>query len=139
MKLGLTFGCHREELWEMNTSTPIASGMSQDLINKIREDQLKSSSKELHIPVAESPINGEKNINKTSSPTSHQSEIEALVLDPSPYQSVFANSLSNGNRSTALPPPHYTDVSPLPTINTTHYKYEHFFPPFGGQSTPLAE
>ena len=44
----------------------------------------------------------------------------SLVLDTNPYQSVFANSLSNGNRNNVagLQQPQYRDAAPV-SPNTT--------------------
>ena len=103
--------------------------------------------------IAESPINGERNINKTSPSSKAASEVEPLSplgsplapptsaaagttaaapssgnsvaqpLDTSPYQSVFANSLSNGNNRNivaALQQQHqYRDSSMLSSPTTT--------------------
>ena len=97
------------------------------------------------ISFTESPINGERNINKTSPSSKAASEAEPLSplaspltslptsaaaapssgnsvqLDTSPYQSVFANSLSNGNRNIVAglqqqQQQQYRDVSVLSSI-----------------------
>ena len=105
--------------------------------------------------IAESPINGERNINKTSPSSKAASEVEPLSplgsplgpptsaavaagttaaapssgnsvvqpLDTSPYQSVFANSLSNGNNRNIVAAlqqqQQYRDASMLSSPTTT--------------------
>ena len=104
--------------------------------------------------IAESPINGEGNINKTSPSSKAASEVEPLSLaltsplatspsaavgttaaapssgnsvvqplDTSPYQSVFANSLSNGNNRNIVAAlqqqQQYRDASMLSSPTTT--------------------
>ena len=83
--------------------------------------------------VSESPINGNRNINNTvtSSPISEKIEVPqqspATFSSPSAleernsYQSVFANSLTNGggNRNNGVQQPQYSEVHKTPPSPTT--------------------
>ena len=82
---------------------------------------------------SESPINGNRNINNTtSSPISEKIEVPTSPQSPatfSPsaleernsYQSVFANSLTNGggNRNNGVQQPQYSEVHKTPPSPTT--------------------
>lgn len=65
-------------------------------MQRLRESLLSTANR---IHIAESPIGGEKNVNQTSSPVSTNKSDQDW--DSSQYQSIFANSLTNGkNRNT---------------------------------------
>merc|ERR1719210_796665 len=71
----------------------------------------------------ESPVNGSRNINNTSSPTSDKSSDQLATLEKNPYQSLFANSLTNGNKSknngsATYQQPQYSEVLKTPSNNS---------------------
>ena len=70
--------------------------------------------------ISESPVNGSRNINNTSSPTSDKSSDQLATLEKNPYQSLFANSLTNGNKSknngsATYQQPQYSEVLKTPS------------------------
>ena len=73
--------------------------------------------------ISESPVNGSRNINNTSSPTSDKSSDQLATLEKNPYQSLFANSLTNGNKSknngsATYQQPQYSEVLKTPSNNS---------------------
>ena len=85
--------------------------------------------------VSESPINGNRNINNTaSSPISEKIEVSVPIQpqqspptfssaleERNSYQSVFANSLTNGggNRNNGVQQPQYSEIHKTPPSPTT--------------------